>query len=149
MISQLPAFNALLNASSALLLGVGYLMIRMKYVFAHKICMLAAFIGSSVFLASYIIYHLHVWHVRYPSQGAYRTAYLFILTTHTILAGSRARKQSGRAPRFALDSRVWATSYSTAPAQPVPEGENEKLKSTQIFILLLSKVPEILEEEHY
>ncbi len=86
MIARLPAFNALMNASSALLLGIGYLMIRLKKVYLHQLCMLAAFIGSSVFLVSYVIYHLKVGHVHYAGQGAYRTVYLAVLTSHTFLA---------------------------------------------------------------
>ena len=42
-ISSLPAVNAFLNATSAVLLTVGYLFIRRKKVASHKICMLSAF----------------------------------------------------------------------------------------------------------
>src|SRR5882724_9017614 len=85
MISH-PAFNALLNASSAVLVITGYVMIRSKRMLAHKICMLAATATSTVFLVSYVIYHLHAGLVRFPGQGVAKNAYLSMLTSHTILA---------------------------------------------------------------
>ena len=86
MIARLPAFNALMNASSALLLAVGYVMIRLNKIYLHQLCMLAALIGSSVFLVSYVLYHIRVGHVHYPGQGTYRTVYLTLLATHTFFA---------------------------------------------------------------
>ena len=70
------AFNALLNATSAILVTVGYVMIRQKRVQAHKACMLAAAATSTAFLVSYVIYHLRVGSVHFtgtgPARGAYR-----------------------------------------------------------------------------
>jgi putative membrane protein len=86
MISHLPAFNAFLNSLSALLLATGYVMIRQKKIDAHRICMVAAFIVSSIFLVSYLTYHAKVGNVRYTGQGILRTVYFAILTSHTILA---------------------------------------------------------------
>jgi uncharacterized membrane protein YozB (DUF420 family) len=80
------AFNALLNASSAILVTVGYIMIRQKRVQAHKACMLAAAATSTAFLISYVIYHLRVGSVHFPGTGAARNAYLLMLGTHTVLA---------------------------------------------------------------
>ena len=86
MLARFPAFNAVMNASSAVLLAVGYVMIRLKRVYLHQLSMLAAFMGSTVFLVSYVIYHIRVGHVHYAGQGTYRTVYLAILTTHTFFA---------------------------------------------------------------
>ena len=47
-VSVLPALNAVLNGTSAILLTVGYLFIRRKKVAAHKTCMLMAFGSSSL-----------------------------------------------------------------------------------------------------
>ena len=80
------AFNALLNATSAILVTVGYVMIRQKRVQAHKACMLAAAATSTAFLVSYVIYHLRVGSVHFPGTGPARGAYLLMLTTHTVLA---------------------------------------------------------------
>lgn len=85
MISH-PAWNAILNGSSAVLVTSGYVMIRSKRVQAHKACMLAATATSATFLISYIVYHLRVGSVHFPGQGVARYAYLTMLTSHTILA---------------------------------------------------------------
>ena len=50
--------------------------------------MITAFIVSSLFLISYLIYHAQVGSVHYAHTGALRTVYLTILTTHTILAAT-------------------------------------------------------------
>ena len=86
-----PALDAVLNGASAILVTVGYVMIRTKRILAHKICMLAATATSAVFLASYLIYHYRLYAsgegpVHFPGTGAPRYAYLTMLTTHTILA---------------------------------------------------------------
>ncbi len=87
MISQ-PAWNAILNGSSAILVTAGYAMIRTRRIQAHKSCMLAAVGTSTIFLISYLDYHWRVGSVRFPGQGIARTAYLTMLGTHTILAAA-------------------------------------------------------------
>jgi len=86
MIARLPALNAMLNTLSALLLATGFLMIRQKKVLQHRICMVAAFIVSAIFLVSYLTYHAKVGNVHYMGHGARRTLYFTILISHTILA---------------------------------------------------------------
>jgi putative membrane protein len=81
-----PAVNAILNGSSAAFVTVGYVMIRSKRVQAHKACMLAATATSTIFLISYVDYHLHAGVLHFPGHGAERVAYLSLLTSHTILA---------------------------------------------------------------
>jgi uncharacterized membrane protein YozB (DUF420 family) len=83
-----PAWNAILNGSSAILIATGYVMIRGKRVLAHKVCMLAAVGTSTVFLISYLVYHWRVGSVRFPGHGFARQAYLTMLTTHTLLAAA-------------------------------------------------------------
>jgi uncharacterized membrane protein YozB (DUF420 family) len=85
-VSQLPSVNAGLNATSAVLLVVGYVFIRRRQVRAHQACMIAAFVTSTVFLACYLIYHAHVGHVPYPGSGSDRVIYLAILGSHVLLA---------------------------------------------------------------
>jgi uncharacterized membrane protein YozB (DUF420 family) len=87
-ISFLPAVNAALNATSALLLAIGYLCIRRKKITAHKICMLSAFGTSTLFLISYLTYHYHVGSIRFAGRGGIRILYFAILTSHTILAAA-------------------------------------------------------------
>ena len=56
-VSILPFVNATLNSITAILLIIGYIFIRSKNINAHKITMLTSFGTSSLFLASYVIYH--------------------------------------------------------------------------------------------
>ena len=81
-----PLFHACLNASAALLLTVGYAFIRRRNIAAHASCMLAAVAVSTVFLVSYVDYHLHVGSVRFAGEGWSRPLYFTILLTHTALA---------------------------------------------------------------
>lgn len=85
MFSQ-AAFNATLNGASAVLLAAGYAAIRSGKIAVHKLLMIAAFLVSSVFLVSYLVYHYRVGHVLFQGQGTIRTFYLVLLATHTILA---------------------------------------------------------------
>ena len=87
-LSALPALNAALNGTCALLLTVGYLFIRRRQVLAHKICMGSAFVTSTLFLISYLTYHYHVGSRPFGGQGAIRTVYFTILISHTILAAT-------------------------------------------------------------
>jgi uncharacterized membrane protein YozB (DUF420 family) len=87
-VHDFPAINASLNATSAVLLSTGYVLIRGGRRQAHKRVMVTAFFVSIAFLVCYLIYHWQVGSVRYPHTGALRAIYLTILTTHTILAAT-------------------------------------------------------------
>jgi len=81
-VHSLPALNATLNLTSAVLLVVGYLLIRSGRISLHKRCMQAAFIISSLFLVSYLTYHAQVGSVRFTRAGFVRPLYYAILVTH-------------------------------------------------------------------
>lgn len=85
-ISDLPALNAVLNATAATLLVIGYVLIRRRRFRAHRAVMLAAFGTSTLFLISYLIYHANAGSRPFPGQGTIRTVYLIILVSHIILA---------------------------------------------------------------
>jgi uncharacterized membrane protein YozB (DUF420 family) len=87
-VHDLPAVNATLNATAAVLLIWGYILIRRRSIAAHRRVMLAAFATSTVFLCCYLIYHYNVGSVRFPRTGIIRTVYLSILATHTALAAA-------------------------------------------------------------
>ena len=72
MLSQ-AAFNASLNGISAVLLAFGYAAIRNGKIAVHKAFMISAFLVSSVFLVSYLVYHYRVGHVVFQGHGAIRT----------------------------------------------------------------------------
>jgi len=86
--SAFPALNAILNGTSFALLSAGYAFIRSKQVTRHRICMGAAVVTSSIFLASYLYYHWHVGSVRFQGTGWVRPVYFTILLSHTLLAAS-------------------------------------------------------------
>ena len=87
-VTTLPTVNALLNATSAVLLVVGYLFIRRRKVTSHKICMLSAFVASCLFLISYLTLRYYAGMTRFTGQGWIRPIYFTILTSHTILAAA-------------------------------------------------------------
>jgi putative membrane protein len=84
--SPLPALNATLNATSAVLLAAGYLAIRRRRIAAHRACMLAAFTASVVFLVSYVLYHAQAGSRPFPGQGWVRPVYFTLLVSHIVLA---------------------------------------------------------------
>ncbi len=83
-----PALDAFLNGSSAVLIGSGLYFIKNKRVAAHKRMMLAAFVTSTLFLISYLYYHvvLRAGVTHFRGQGLSRPLYFTLLTSHTILA---------------------------------------------------------------
>src|SRR4029077_763507 len=86
---DLPAVNALLNATSAVLVSLGYVSIRHKRIARHKACMLSAFAVSTIFLASYLYYHFAVRHgqpTEFTGQGLARPVYFSVLLSHMVLA---------------------------------------------------------------
>ncbi|HEY8223834.1 MAG TPA: DUF420 domain-containing protein [Pyrinomonadaceae bacterium] len=85
-ISYLPHLNACLNASSAVLLFLGYSFIRRGNIAAHRTCQTSALVVSILFLISYLTYHFHHGTTRFAGQGFVRPLYFIILTSHTILA---------------------------------------------------------------
>ena len=85
-LQDLPTLNAVLNATSAGLLAVGYVLIRRGRRQAHENVMQAALVCSALFLVSYLTYHAQVGSVRFQGRGPIRTVYFTILISHTILA---------------------------------------------------------------
>jgi len=82
----LPALNAILNGLSAIALLIGFTFIKAKKIPQHRAAMMTAFVFSTLFLVSYIAHHALHGDVRYPATAAFRTLYLWLLTSHIILA---------------------------------------------------------------
>jgi uncharacterized membrane protein YozB (DUF420 family) len=87
-LANLPALNATLNATSAILLTTGWFLIKSGRVEAHRRCMIAAFVASSLFLISYVIYHAQAGSKPYPGTGVMRAVYFSILIPHVVLAAA-------------------------------------------------------------
>ena len=85
-VRDLPGLNAILNSTSAILLIIGWILIRQRKIEAHRKVMIAAFSVSVLFLISYLIYHSQAGAVRYQKTGPIRTVYFSVLLSHTILA---------------------------------------------------------------
>lgn len=84
----LPPLNATLNATSAVLLVLGFRAIRAGDRRRHRALMLAALGSSLLFLASYVTRIALTGTHRFPGDGALRVAYLAVLGSHTLLAAA-------------------------------------------------------------
>jgi len=99
-VSFLPHLNAVMNSSTFIALVLGFIMIKRKNIALHRTFMMSAFVLSSIFLISYVIYHNNAESTifgdlngnKVPEEaekvaiGAIRYFYLFILLTHILLA---------------------------------------------------------------
>lgn len=82
----LPSVNAVLNATSAVCLALGYVAIRNKKIGLHRALMLSALVASAVFLAGYLTRMWLTGTHKFPAAGLWRTFYLTLLFTHMVLA---------------------------------------------------------------
>ena len=85
-IHDFPAVNASLNATSGVLLIIGYVLMRARRIAWHRRFMIAASVVSSLFLICYVVYHAQVGSVRFTRQGFVRPLYFTILATHVTMA---------------------------------------------------------------
>jgi uncharacterized membrane protein YozB (DUF420 family) len=86
--SILPHLNAVLNATSFVLLVCGLYFILRGRVAAHRACMISALVVSGLFLISYVVYHAQYGSMRFKGQGLVRPLYFAILITHVVLAAA-------------------------------------------------------------
>jgi len=82
----LPHLNAGLNLTSAVLLTFGWVQIKQGRIGRHRRLMIAAFVTSVLFLASYVLYHAQVGSRPFPGTGWLRIVYFSILIPHVVLA---------------------------------------------------------------
>ena len=87
-ISDLPAVNASLNFISTVFIATGWYLIRHGHWRRHIACMITAVISSTLFLAGYVTYHLHVGErsTHFTAQGLVRHLYFAMLISHVLLA---------------------------------------------------------------
>lgn len=87
-VSDIPAINALLNATATALICTGFILIRRGRQRAHRACMVAALLTSCLFLVGYVGHKIavHGVHTMFGGTGAIRTVYYVMLATHVVLA---------------------------------------------------------------
>jgi putative membrane protein len=99
-VSILPHINALLNSATAACLIVAYFFIKNRNEELHRRLMMTAFVLSSLFLVSYVVYHFQAPSTKFgdingdgilsetelAEVGIMRGIYLIILLTHILLA---------------------------------------------------------------
>ena len=84
--TALADLNAGLNAVAAGALLAGFMAVRSGRLRRHRTWMLTAAVASSLFFASYLVYHAHVGSVPYGGTGLDRSLYLALLASHVVLA---------------------------------------------------------------
>jgi putative membrane protein len=87
-VAALPALNATLNGTSAVLLVVGWIAILRRRIGVHRACMLGAASVSVLFLISYVIYHSLAGSRPFTGQGVVRWVYFPLLISHIVLAAA-------------------------------------------------------------
>ena len=85
-VGWLPALNAALNGTSAVLLVLAWMAVKKREVARHARLMLGALGSSALFLVSYIVYHSVHGDSRFPGEGLVRPIYFFVLVTHIVLS---------------------------------------------------------------
>lgn len=83
---MLPHINGVINTLTALLLILGYYFIRQKNIAAHRRAMTSAFVLGSLFLVSYVLYHLSNDSTTFGGVGWIRPIYYFLLISHIVLS---------------------------------------------------------------
>ncbi|GAB4052304.1 DUF420 domain-containing protein [Spirosoma foliorum] len=84
--TYLPHINGIINSLTTVLLLMGFYFIKQKNIEAHKRTMLAAFTLGSLFLISYVLYHLTNESTPFGGQGWIRPVYYFLLISHIVLS---------------------------------------------------------------
>jgi putative membrane protein len=85
-VSLLPHLNAVMNSATFISLVAGGIAIRQKDIALHRTFMMSAFVLSSIFLVSYVIYHNNAESTAFPKENALRYVYLVLLLTHILLS---------------------------------------------------------------
>ena len=82
----LAVVNASLNASSAVALGTGFVLIKRKTVRGHQRAMLTALFASGLFLVFYLTRVALTGTHEFAGEGTARIVYLSVLFSHMVLA---------------------------------------------------------------
>lgn len=83
---SLAVVNASLNATSAVALATGFVLIHRRNVRGHRRAMMTALFASGLFLVFYLTRVALTGTHEFAGEGAARTVYLSVLLSHMVLA---------------------------------------------------------------
>lgn len=84
---MLPHLNGIINSMTAILLIAGRSYIKKGNISMHRRTMTTAFLLGSVFLASYVLYHMSNESTRFGAEDPFiRGVYYFLLVSHIVLS---------------------------------------------------------------
>tara|TARA_B100001057_G_scaffold42754_1_gene38267 strand:- start:17702 stop:18277 length:576 start_codon:yes stop_codon:yes gene_type:complete len=86
VLSFLPPFHAVLNAFAAFGLVMAVRAIKKREVSLHRQWIFFALGCSSVFLVSYVCYHMTTFETPFGGEGWVSKLYYFVLISHIVLA---------------------------------------------------------------
>lgn len=87
-LTVLPKLNAIINSLNFLALAGAWGAILKKNLKLHKAFIFTALALTSLFLISYLTYHIGAESTKYGGEGFIKSVYYFILITHIILAAA-------------------------------------------------------------
>jgi uncharacterized membrane protein YozB (DUF420 family) len=86
LIAALPHLNAILNATAAVFLTLGYYFIREGQIARHRACMVTAAAVSAVFLVSYLAHRANAPILVFNGPSALSIPYYTLLISHVFLS---------------------------------------------------------------
>lgn len=84
--SALPKVNAILNSLAGVFLVISIYFIKKKDYIKHRNMIFVAVLFSTLFLLSYVLYHITTPETLYCGEGSIRYVYFFLLITHIVSA---------------------------------------------------------------
>ena len=87
-VTQIPLFNASMNALATVLISAGFIFIKTGNKTAHRKAMLSAAVVSALFLCGYVTYHYlrRGLHTPFGGTGIIARIYYTMLISHITLA---------------------------------------------------------------
>lgn len=82
----LALLNASLNATSAVALATGWVLVKTRRIRLHRVAMLTALTASAIFLVFYLTRVAFTGTHQFAGVGAAKVVYLTILFSHMVLA---------------------------------------------------------------
>lgn len=87
-VTILPLMNAIFNTFTFLFLLSAFIAIKKRKITLHRRFIYAAFITTSLFLITYVIFHYLSPSTPYGGEGIMALIYYFLLITHIVLAAA-------------------------------------------------------------